>query len=90
MLVVVVLLVTVLMRITIICAVAYLLLPKGPLCPLCHVPMLPIRNRLLGRVLPVVERRWCLECGWNGVVRRVQPSPAAPVVPGPTPRHTPS
>ncbi len=83
-LVVAVLLATVMMRLAIICAVAYLLLPKGPLCPLCHVAMLPIRNRLLGRLLPVVQRRWCLECGWNGVVRRSPPVPKAEVPSFPT------
>ncbi len=61
---------TVLLRVVIIAAVAYLLLPLGPLCPHCQVEMLPIRNRLLERLLPAVQRRWCFQCGWNGVVRR--------------------
>jgi hypothetical protein len=70
MLVVLVLLATVLMRFVIITVVVYLLLPKGPLCPRCNVEMMPIRNCLLDRVLPALQRRWCLECRWNGVVRR--------------------
>ena len=61
---------TVLLRVVIIAAVAYLLLPPGPLCPQCQVEMLPIRNRLLERLVPAVQRRWCFQCGWNGVVRR--------------------
>jgi len=37
--------------------------------------MLPLKNALLDRLLPGLQRRWCMECGWNGVVRRgrVQP-----------------
>lgn len=71
MLVVFVLLATVLLRVALVTAVAYLLLPRGPLCPHCSNEMMPIRNRFFDRLLPVLQRRWCLECGWNGVVRRV-------------------
>src|SRR2546425_934485 len=67
MLIVVVLLVTVLMRFAIVTAVVYLLLPAGPLCPHCKIDMVPIRNRFFDRLLPALQRRWCLSCGWNGV-----------------------
>src|SRR5437763_14656744 len=70
MLVVLVLLVTVAMRVAIVTAVVYLLLPRGPLCPHCGIEMVPLRNRFLDRLLPALQRRWCLECGWDGVVRR--------------------
>ena len=80
MLVVFVLLATVLMRIAIIAAVTYLLLPQGPLCPHCHVDMMPIRNRFFDRLLPALQRRWCLECGWNGIVRRMRRVPKQTVV----------
>lgn len=72
-----VLLATVLLRVAIVTAVVYLLLPRGPLCPHCRAEMMPIRNRFFDRLLPALQRRWCLECGWNGVVRRVRPRPAA-------------
>src|SRR5947207_15014682 len=72
MLVVLVLLVTVVMRVAIVTAVVYLLLPRGPLCPHCGIEMVPLRNRFLDRLLPALQRRWCLECGWDGVVRRVR------------------
>src|SRR5213592_2547072 len=75
MLVVLVLLVTVAMRVAIVTAVVYLLLPRGPLCPHCAVEMVPLRNRFFDRLLPALQRRWCLECGWDGVVRRVRSSP---------------
>src|SRR2546425_12461778 len=78
MLVVVVLLVTVLMRVAIIAAVVYLLLPRGPLCPHCGIEMAALRNRFFDRLLPLLQRRWCLECGWDGVVRRRRAGPHEP------------
>jgi len=86
MLIVVVLLVTVLMRFAIVTAVVYLLLPAGPLCPHCKIDMVPIRNRFFDRLLPALQRRWCLSCGWNGVVRRVRPVPKPTGRPRPIPR----
>src|SRR5437667_3802230 len=75
MLVVLVLLVTVAMRVAIVTAVVYLLLPRGPLCPHCATEMVPPRNRFFDRLLPVLHPRWCLECRWDGVRRRVRGSP---------------
>ena len=75
MLVVVVLLVTVAMRVAIVTAVTYLLLPRGPLCPHCGIEMAALENRFLDHWLPALQRRWCLECGWDGVVRRVRRAP---------------
>src|SRR5438105_4389104 len=89
MLVVVVLLATVLLRVAIVTAVVYLLLPQGALCPHCNVEMVAVRNRVLDRLVPVLQRRWCLECGWNGVVRRVRSAhartPKRPQAPRPHP-----
>jgi len=88
MLVVVVLLTTVLLRVVIVTAVVYLLLPQGPLCPHCRVDMVAIKNRFFHHLMPRLERRWCLECGWNGVVRRVRTARAGRwarrSAPGPT------
>ncbi len=28
-----------------------------------------IKHSLLRVLLPAVEHRWCLDCGWSGVVR---------------------
>jgi len=72
MLVVVVLLATVLLRVAIVTAVVYLLLPQDLLCPHCNLEMVAVRNRFLDRLVPLLERRWCLGCGWDGVVRRVR------------------
>src|SRR5436305_14068119 len=56
MLVVLVLLVTVAMRVAIVTAVVYLLLPRGPLCPHCGIEMVPLRNRFLDHLLPALQR----------------------------------
>ena len=72
MLVVVVLLATVLLRVAIVTAVVYLLLPQGSLCPHCNLEMVAVRNRVLDQLVPLLQPRWCLGCGWNGVVRRVR------------------
>ena len=88
MLIVGVLLTTVVLRVAIITAVVYLLLPKGSFCPLCQVEMLLLRNRFLTWILPLVERRWCLECGWNGVVRRGDVTAKTPVLQPPFPRSS--
>ena len=61
MLVVLVLLATVLLRVAIITAVAYLLLPCGPVCPHCKMDMLAIRNRFVDLLVPALQRRWCVE-----------------------------
>jgi hypothetical protein len=70
MLIVLVLLATVVMRLAIVTVVVYLLLPRGPACPRCGEPMLPLRNRFFDHLVRALERRWCLGCGWDGVVRR--------------------
>jgi hypothetical protein len=70
MLVVGVLLATVLLRFGLVAVLTYVLLPRGPTCPQCAAQLTLIRNTFLQRVVPLLERRWCLECGWQGVVRR--------------------
>ncbi|HEV8400579.1 MAG TPA: hypothetical protein VGQ18_12190 [Gemmatimonadales bacterium] len=70
MLVVAVLLLTVLFRFALVAVLTYVLLPRGPTCPHCSAQLTMIRNTFLQRVVPFLERRWCLECGWQGVVRR--------------------
>ena len=70
MLVVAVLLATVLLRFSLVAVLTYVLLPRAPACPHCGAQLTQIRNTFLRRVLPLLEHRWCLECGWHGVVRR--------------------
>jgi hypothetical protein len=70
MLIVGVLLATVVLRVGLVAVLTYVLLPRGTACPHCAAHLTLIRNTFLQRVLPLLERRWCLECGWSGVVRR--------------------
>jgi len=53
-------------------------LGRGPGCPVCRGSSLPIRLCWLARRLIRLERRWCLDCGWEGLLRRGQPRPVAP------------
>jgi hypothetical protein len=89
MLIVGVLLVTVLLRFAIILAVVYLLLSKSTRCPHCDAEMMAIRNRFVDGVLRKIERRWCMDCGWNGVIRRPRPAPTPTATRRPVPRPTP-
>lgn len=69
MLIVGVLLATVLLRFGLVAVLTYVLLPRAPACPHCGTQLTQIRNTFLRRILPRLEHRWCLECGWHGVVR---------------------
>lgn len=72
MLVVVVLFATVLVRAGIVLFVVYLILPATHTCPRCASELTMIRHPLLQVLLPVVKHKWCLDCGWSGIVREPQ------------------
>lgn len=62
----------------------YLFLPTGRECPRCAAETLPIRSRLLRPFHSLASSRWCMECGWQGVVRTSvmrRPLPKLEVVP---------
>lgn len=63
---------TVLLRAGIVLCVVYHVLPKPFACPRCADRLTLIRHELLRRVVPFVEHRWCMGCGWSGVVRRAR------------------
>ena len=71
MLIVVVLFATVLLRAAIVITAVYLMLPKAFSCPRCSHKLALIHHPILRRLLPQVEHRWCIGCGWSGAVRRV-------------------
>ena len=50
-----------------------LILPRGDRCPLCDAVTVRVRSPLLGRIR--LAKRWCLACGWDGVMR-IGPSDA--------------
>lgn len=72
MLIVFVLLATVLLRAAIVLTFVYVILPSRRACPLCGAELSAIRHSWLRRLIPLIEHRWCLECGWSGVVRQRQ------------------
>jgi hypothetical protein len=72
MLVVVVLFATVLLRAGIVLTFVYVILPAKRVCPLCGAQLALIQHSVLRRLLPMVEHRWCLDCGWSGIVRQTQ------------------
>ena len=70
MLIAAVLFATVLLRFGLVLAVVYVLIPKGPACPRCGAMPARVRHPVLRWILPSLEHSWCLDCGWNGLVRR--------------------
>ena len=72
MLVVVVLFATVMLRAAIVLTFVYFILPKKRVCPLCGAPLTRIHHSILTLLLPIVEHRWCQECGWSGMIRQTQ------------------
>ncbi len=69
MLVVVVLFATVLLRAAVVTTFVYFMLPAKRVCPRCGAQLALIHHSVLRWLLPAVEHRWCLDCGWSGVVR---------------------
>lgn len=59
-----------------------LLLYVGPQCPACGGETIRIQSSGPGRLLPWLERRWCLGCGWRGFTRRRAEPAFAPGAPG--------
>jgi len=76
MLIVVVLLATVLLRVAIVAAVVFIMLPVTRACPRCTGELTLIRHPVLRFLIPYIEHRWCLRCGWNGVTRRLISRPS--------------
>lgn len=55
-------------------AVGWRGLPRGRRCPECAADSVPLRMRgvqMLSALLPgtVLQRRWCIRCGWSGFTR---------------------
>lgn len=58
-------------------------LPSGRDCPRCGAETIPIRHRLLLPVRRFLHLRWCMSCGWDGVMRQApwsRPTPAPETV----------
>ena len=75
--------------------VSYRALPLGRRCPQCGGDTIPLVARALGLANVVllrsmVLRRWCLCCGWEGVVRLPRERRQSAPAPTPTPAVRPS
>lgn len=65
----------VVIRLVAIVVILLVALSTGPTCPACRGETLAIRTPWL-KLAPWIERRWCLSCGWSGLLRRGQPTSA--------------
>lgn len=53
-------------------------LPPGRECPRCGEDTVLLRSRLLRPVRSFLQQRWCMACGWDGVMRRSHRTRVAP------------
>ncbi len=70
MIAVIVLLGFVVLRILVIGGIAWLLVPPGRRCPACGAETVALERRGMGRLLPGIQRRWCVACGWSWYRKR--------------------
>jgi hypothetical protein len=47
----------------------YYILPRGDRCPNCDAATVRVQPGRWGRMFRVVHTRWCLRCGWEGILR---------------------
>jgi hypothetical protein len=60
----------VVLRVLVLCGIAYLLIPPGRRCPACGGETVALERRGIARLLPGIQRRWCVDCGWSWFRRR--------------------
>ena len=67
-----------------------LILPDGDRCPNCDAVTLRVQSAGWNRLMPWFRTSWCVECGWDGLLRDERPAiprnPAPPTAPSPRPR----
>lgn len=72
----------VLIRVAAVAAILIVALHKGPDCPACRGSTVWLETPWLPPFIRGLQRRWCLDCGWEGWVRRGRqtvPTPRTPV-----------
>ena len=74
---VLVLLALVLVRLLVMGALAWVLIPAGRTCPACGAETVALQRTGALRWLPGIARRWCVDCGWSWFRRQVASRPAA-------------
>ena len=50
--------------------VFFAMLPPGDRCPNCDSPTTRVASPFSDHLLPWLRKRWCLACGWEGMLRR--------------------
>jgi hypothetical protein len=75
-----VLMATVLLRLALVLAVIWLLVPTRHRCPRCGGEELARVTSPAARLLRL-EWRWCLSCRWEGVSKRTVAAPISPQIP---------
>ncbi|NUQ11081.1 MAG: hypothetical protein HUU26_01970 [Gemmatimonadaceae bacterium] len=58
------------LRVILATVVFAMILPAGDRCLNCDATTVRLRSPVLDRCLPWFRKRWCLRCGWQGVLRR--------------------
>ena len=69
-------------RIVLATTVFFWILPEADRCPVCDAPTLRVQHRVWNALFPKLRTSWCPECGWDGLLRPGQITPA----PNPLPR----
>lgn len=71
----------VLIRLVALGLIVFVALSVGPRCPACRGETIHVYTQWQ-RYAPRLERRWCMECGWEGLVRRSRPAAVRQHAPG--------
>jgi hypothetical protein len=59
-----------------------LILPRGDHCPMCDAVTVRVHAPALHRLRLPLVKRWCLVCGWDGVMRRASSAESSGPQPG--------
>ncbi len=59
--------------------VFFYILPRGDRCPNCDAPTARLKTGAWNRLVPSLRSSWCLNCGWEGLLRH------GPLTPQPQP-----
>jgi len=52
------------------------ILPSGDRCPNCDAPTLRVQATGFNRLMRGFRPSWCYACGWEGLLRNGEPTPA--------------
>jgi|SRR5687767_6566256 len=61
------------LRIIVATIVFLYILPEGDRCPNCNAVTLRLHSRAWNTLMPWFRTSWCIDCGWEGFLRRPVP-----------------